>query len=96
VARTTDELITMMREEDEADARGVILQTMTPACRKKLKYIENWFRTEGTRSLRSRYDLGLAVREMYEDEKKNGGKTLTPNIGFVVDTCQSATATTAT
>lgn len=73
-ARNTDEIIAVMREEDEAAAREKILKTLTPACRKKLQYIENWLRTEVKHCLRRRYELGLQVREIYEDEKKNGGK----------------------
>jgi hypothetical protein len=73
-ARTTDEIIAVMREEDEAAAREKILQAMTPACRKKLKYFETWLRKEVSHTLRSRYELGLQVQELYEDERKNGGK----------------------
>src|SRR5690349_11833093 len=73
-AQTTDEIIAVMREEGAAAEREKVLRAMTPACREKLAYIENWFRSEVARSLRSRYELGLVVREMYEDEKKNNGK----------------------
>lgn len=73
-AKTTDEIIAAMKEEDASAEREKILQTMTPACRKKLKYFENWLRKDVERSLRSRYELGLQVQELYEDEKKNGGK----------------------
>src|SRR5262245_31984178 len=72
--RTTDEIIAVMQEEDEAARRGKILRTMTPACRKKLQYFENWLRKEVDHTLRSRYELGLQVQELYEDERKNGGK----------------------
>jgi hypothetical protein len=73
-ARTTDELLVLMREEDEAAEREKVLQRMTPACRKKLKYFESWLRREVNHTLRSRYDLGLQVLELYEDERTNGGK----------------------
>ena len=73
-ARTTGEIIAAMREEDEAAEREKILKTMTPACRKKLKYFETWLRREVDHTLRSRYELGLQVQELYEDERKNGGK----------------------
>jgi hypothetical protein len=73
-ARTTDELIDLMREEDDAAEREKILRTMTPACRKKLRYFETWLRKEVDHTLRRRYELGLEVLELYEDERKNGGK----------------------
>jgi hypothetical protein len=73
-ASTTDELIAVMREEDEAAERQKILERMTPACRKKLKYFETWLRKEVNHTLRSRYELGLQVLELYEDETRNGGK----------------------
>src|SRR5437660_1351452 len=73
-AKTTEEIIAVMREEDEAAARQRILQAMTPACRKKLEYFDAWLRKEVDRTLRSRYELGLQVRDLYEDEKRNGGK----------------------
>jgi hypothetical protein len=73
-SKTTDELIAHMQEDEATAAREKILQSMTPACRKKLKYIETWFRTEVDHTIRSRYELGLQVKELYEDEKKNSGK----------------------
>jgi hypothetical protein len=73
-ARTTDESIAAVWEEGEAADRQDILEGMTPACRKKLKYFETWLREAVNHILRSRYELGLQVRELYEDEKKNGGK----------------------
>ena len=72
--RTTNGIIAAMREEDEAAEREKILQRMTPACRKKLRYFESWLRREVDHTLRSRYELGLQVQELYEDEKRNGGK----------------------
>jgi hypothetical protein len=78
-ARTTDELIDLMREEDEAAEREKILRAMTPACRKKLKYFEAWLRREMDHTLRSRYELGLQVQELYEDERKNGAKVYGKN-----------------
>jgi len=73
-ARTTDEIIAVMREQDDTAAREKILNGMTPACRKKLKDFENWLRKEVNHTLHSRYELGLKVREIYDDEQKNGGK----------------------
>jgi hypothetical protein len=73
-AQTTDEIITMMQEDDEAAERKQIFQKMTPACRKKLKYVENWLRREVDHTLRSRNELGLQVLELYQDERTNGGK----------------------
>jgi hypothetical protein len=74
VVRTTDEIVAAMRAEDEAAEREKILNGMTPACREKLRYIENWLRAEVVHCLRGRYQLGLQVRELYEDEKNNSGK----------------------
>ncbi len=71
-ARNTDELIAVMQEEDAAAEREKILQRMTPECRKKLEYFDTWLRNEVNHSLRSRYELGLQVKELYEDEKKGG------------------------
>lgn len=73
-ARTTEEIIAVMREDDEAAEREKILQAMTPACRQKLTYFETWLRREVDHTLRSRYELGLQVRDLYEDERANGGK----------------------
>jgi hypothetical protein len=73
-ARTTDEIIAVMREEDAAAEREDILKKMTPAFREKLNYFENWLRKEVDHTLRSRYELGLVAKELYEDEKKNGCK----------------------
>src|SRR5262245_37764296 len=72
--RSTDEIIDIMREEDEIADRKKILEAMTPACRKKLSYIETWLRKDMDHCLRSRYELGLQVQELYEDERKNNGK----------------------
>ena len=50
---------------------------------KKLTYFDNWLRVEMTRTLRSRYELGLQALELYEDEKKGGsvyGKGAIENI----------------
>jgi hypothetical protein len=71
-ARTTDQIIEVMREEDEAAARKEILSQMTPACREKFQYIEHSLRQEVSHGLRRRYELGLQVQELYEDEKKGG------------------------
>jgi hypothetical protein len=73
-ARTTDEIIAGMREEDAAAVREKVLKGMNPACRKKLKYFENWLRKEVDHTLRRRYELGLQVQELYDDETKGGGK----------------------
>jgi hypothetical protein len=73
-ARTTGEIIAAVREEDEAAEREKVLRRMTPACREKLRYFETWLRREVDHTLRSRYELGLQVRELYEDETGNGGK----------------------
>jgi hypothetical protein len=73
-ARTTGDIIAVMREEDDAAERRKILQAMTAACRKKLKYFETWLRKEVSHTLRSRYELGLQVQELYEDERRNGGR----------------------
>src|SRR5262249_45846983 len=73
-ARTTEEIVAFMKEEDEQARCARILERMTSACRTKLKYFENWLRREVDRTLRSRYELGLQVKELYEDEEKNGGK----------------------
>jgi len=74
VGKTTEEIISNMQAEDAAAEREKILQAMTTACRKKLKYFETWLRKEMHHTLRSRYELGLQVQELYEDERKNGGK----------------------
>jgi len=71
-AKTTDEIIAIMTEEVEDEARNKILQRMTPACLEKLKYIETWFHKEIKHTLRSRYELGLQVKELHEDDKKGG------------------------
>lgn len=73
-AQSTDEIIADMQEEEAEARRRRILENMTPACREKYRYIESWLRKEVGHLLRSRYDLGLQVKEIYEDEKKNGGK----------------------
>ena len=73
-AQGTDEIIALMQQEDEAAERTEIHQAMTPACREKLQYFETWLRKEVNHTLRSRYELGLHVHELYEDEKKNKGK----------------------
>jgi hypothetical protein len=71
-AKTTDEIIAIMKEEVENEARQKILQRMTPACFEKLKYIETWFHKEIKHTLRSRYELGLQVKELHEDDRKGG------------------------
>jgi hypothetical protein len=72
-AQTTEEMIAEMEEETLATEREEIFQTMTPAFDIKLKYIDNWLREEVAHSVRRRYDLGLQVLEMYEDEQ-NGSR----------------------
>src|SRR5205823_4591480 len=52
--------------------REKILQSMNPACRKKLECLEKWLRDLVHTSLRKRYELGLQVQELYNDEKKGG------------------------
>jgi hypothetical protein len=52
----------------------IILEKSTPEFRKKLDYFEDWLWREVNHTLRSRYELGLQVQELYEDERKNGGK----------------------
>jgi hypothetical protein len=69
-AKTTNEIIAIMKEEVEDEARQKILQRMTPACLEKIKYIETWFHKEVKHTLRSRYELGLQVRELHEDDQK--------------------------
>jgi hypothetical protein len=71
-ARTTDEIIAVAQEEDDAAEREKILNNMTPTCRKKLEDFDNWLRTEVNHTLRRRYELGLQVKELYEDETKGG------------------------
>jgi hypothetical protein len=78
-ARTTNGIIAGMREEDEAAEREKVLRRMTPTCRKKLKYFESRLRREVDHTLRSRYELGLQVQELYEDERKNGAKVYGKN-----------------
>jgi hypothetical protein len=73
-ARTTGEVLAAMREEDEAAERQAVLQSMTPACQEKLRYFDTWLRNEVSHTLRSRYELGLQVRELYDDEWQNGGR----------------------
>jgi hypothetical protein len=73
-AKTTDEIIDVMRADDEAAEREKILQKATPAFRTKLESIETWLRTEMGHTLRSRYELGLLVKDLYEAERKDGGK----------------------
>lgn len=73
-AHSAEELIAVMKEEDANAEREKILQRMTPECRKKLEDIASWFRNEVNHGLRSRYELGLQVKELYEDEKRHGGK----------------------
>src|ERR1700722_14080198 len=73
-SKNTDELIDVMKEQAETAERERILKSMTPECRKKLEYINTRLRTEVSHNLRSRYELGLQVKELYEDERKNGGK----------------------
>jgi hypothetical protein len=70
--QTTDEIIAGMKQEDDAAEREKILKKMTPACREKLEYIDDWLRKEVDHTLRRRYELGLQVKELYEDEKKGG------------------------
>src|SRR6516162_2091615 len=70
--QTTDEIIAGMKQEDDAAEREKILKKMTPACREKLEYIDEWLRKEVDHTLRRRYELGLQVKELYEDEKKGG------------------------
>jgi hypothetical protein len=78
-ARTTDEIIAAMRDEDAAAERERILERMNPACRKKLRYFETWLRQEVGHTLRRRYELGLQVQELYDDETKGGGKVYGTN-----------------
>jgi hypothetical protein len=72
--RAPQDIVEVMREEDAATEREKILQKMNPACRTKLDYIESWLRKEMDHTLRSRYDLGLQVKELYDDERTNKGK----------------------
>jgi len=72
--KTTEELIEMMKEEDQAAKRTRIVEKMTPACREKLDFFEHWIRRQCDHMLRSRYELGKAALELLEDEQKNGGK----------------------
>ena len=73
-AKTTDDIIAQMRQEEEESKRNRILERMSPAFREKLEFFDNWLRREVSRTLRSRYELGLQVLEMNEDQKKNQGK----------------------
>jgi hypothetical protein len=73
-AKTSEEIIAFMLEEDAEAERKRILEKMNPACREKLAHFENWLRKEVDHTLRRRYELGLMAKELYEDEKKNGGK----------------------
>jgi len=72
--KSTEQLIAEGREELREEQRRKILDSMTPACRAKLDYFENWLRMEVKHVLQSRYELGLVALELVEDEKKNGGK----------------------
>src|SRR4051812_16252553 len=63
-AKTTDEIVAAMIDEDAAAERLKILQKMSPECRKKLTYIENWLRKEMGHALHSRYELGLQVLDL--------------------------------
>ena len=71
VARSTEELIAVMQEEDEASEREQILEKMCPALKEKLEFCQNWMKQELGRSLRSRYELGQQVLELYRDETNN-------------------------
>src|SRR5262245_29355267 len=73
-ARTTDEITAISREDNEIAEWNKLLDSMQPACRKKLPSIETWLRKDMEHCLRSRYELGLQVQELYEDERKNNGK----------------------
>jgi hypothetical protein len=74
VPGTTEQIIAEMRQEDEAAERTRIREAMTPACREKLAFIETWFCKEVNHTLRSRYELGLQVKELYDDVRNNDGK----------------------
>jgi hypothetical protein len=73
--RTTEENIALLKDDSRAEERAKTLEKMTPACREKYEYIRTWLLREMDHSLRSRYELGLQVQELYEDERKNAGKT---------------------
>jgi hypothetical protein len=73
-AKTTDEIMAVMKADDKAAERARILEKMNSACREKYEYIRTWFSREMDHMLRSRYELGLHVQELYEDERKNAGK----------------------
>ena len=78
-ANTTGEILDVMRHEKEVAERQRILEGMTPAFREKLEYFEAWMRAEAGHTLRTRYELGLRVREVYEDEKNHGGSVYGKN-----------------
>jgi hypothetical protein len=77
--RAPQDIVEVMREEDAAAEREKILQKMNPACRKKLEEIESLLRKEVDHMLRSHYELGLQVKELYDDAKKNNGKVYGKN-----------------
>src|SRR4051812_34832846 len=71
-ARTPDEIMAVMKEEDAEAEREKILQSMTPAFRDKVAVVAQWMRTELGHALRARYELGCQVKELYEDERAGG------------------------
>jgi hypothetical protein len=82
--RLAEDILTKMQNEAAESQREKIIDNMTPQFREKLEYFKNWYRNEASHSLRCRYELGLQVMELYDDEKNNNGNTYGRNaIGHV-------------
>src|SRR5262245_24313106 len=73
-ARTTDDLIEIMDEETYLEKRRDILETMSPKLREKYDWIRGWLERQNQSLLRSYYELGEQVQEIYLDETSNGSK----------------------
>jgi hypothetical protein len=81
---TTDDLIDVMREEQELDALKRIAARMNPALRKKCEEIHALMKTEVEAVLNNRYALGEKFLDIYHDQTQQGsrvyGKQAIPNI----------------
>ena len=70
-----DELIVIMKEEDDLREQREILEAMNPKLKEKFDQIRNLLESEVHNVLRNRYDLGEHFQALYDDETDNGSKS---------------------
>ena len=70
----SDDLVSLMQEEDEFAEQRQILEEMKPKLREKFEQIRELVESEIHAVLRNRYALGEHFQALYDDETDNGAK----------------------